>query len=86
MPHSAIVSASRTEFRATPSDGQCVNVSDLHALARTLFSLGVPAHAVRFEWHAGQQVALAAEIRSLMREYVEMQPAGSCGDMASTKT
>lgn len=79
---SAIISASKTEFCATLSDGRVVKVSDLWALASALIGLGVSAHAVKFEWRAGQrmmtagqQVALAAEMRYLARESAEVAAA-----------
>lgn len=82
MQVTAIVSASRTDFCATLNDGRCIQVDDLYALARGLICLGVPAHAVKFEWRAGQrmmtagqQVALAAEMRYLANESVAVQAA-----------
>lgn len=74
----AIISASKTDFCATLSDGRIVEVSDLCDLASALICLGVQAQAVKFEWcagqrmmTAGQQVALAAEMRYLARESTE---------------
>lgn len=76
---SAIISASRTEFCATLDDGRRIEVEDFFALARVLIGLGVPAHALKFEWcagqrmiTAGQQVALAAEMRLLARKSAEL--------------
>lgn len=78
MSQFSVVCASDREFRATLSDGRSVIGSDLATLAEKLICLGMSANGLRFEWRAGQrmmtagqQVALAAEMRDLARRCAE---------------
>lgn len=76
MTIQANVAFCQNEFVAALSDGRGIAHADFRKMAQALFSAGVQADAVMYEWNpgqrmitAGQQVALRAEIRRLEREY-----------------
>lgn len=71
----ATVAFAENNFVATLSDGRQFLRGDFREMAYALFHAGVPAHAVEYEWRAGQrmitagqQVALRAETGRLERE------------------
>ncbi|QLQ26145.1 MAG: hypothetical protein HZT41_16000 [Dechloromonas sp.] len=79
MTTQATVSLVGEVFMATLGDGRRIRQCDLRRMAYALFSAGVAASDVRFEWRsglrmitAGQQVSLTAEIVRLERERLEL--------------
>jgi hypothetical protein len=79
MTTQATVSLVGEVFMATLGDGRRIRQCDLRRMAYALFSAGVAAGDVRFEWRsglrmitAGQQVSLTAEIVRLERERLEL--------------
>lgn len=71
MMFSAIVTASDHCLVATLSDGRQMEADTVSDMAKVLHFVGVQAHSVRCEWHAGQRmmtagqrVALIAALRS----------------------
>lgn len=74
MTTQATVALFKNTFIATLNDGRCIENPDLREMARALYTAGVPATSVEYEWRtgqrmitAGQQVAMRAEIRRLER-------------------
>lgn len=81
MTIQASVLLSKNEFIAELSDGRRIGQSDLQGLAGALHQAGVLAENAVCEWRAGhrmltagQQVALAAEIRRLEKLAEECPP------------
>jgi hypothetical protein len=79
---SANVGIRHDTFIANFDDGRSFEASDMYALAKVLVSSGISVQRVGYEWRAGQrmmtagqQVALAAEMRFLLVEATEFSVA-----------
>lgn len=79
MTTRATVTLFKNVFVAELSDGRNIENPDLREMARALYSAGVPAAAVEYDWRtgqrmitAGQQVAMRAEIRRLERNHAPL--------------
>ena len=72
MAITANIGVFNSEFIASLSDGHSIEAASLRELANTLFRVGVVPGNVQYHWcagqrmlTAGQQVAFAAEMRTL---------------------
>lgn len=78
----ATVSMIENRLVAELSNGRQIDRGDFRAMAEALFRAGVSAHAVQYEWRAGQrmitagqQVALRAEIAHLTHQSASLSMA-----------